>query len=389
MKSKVYILCCIIYFVSNALYGGENSYIIDGIAVIENNNIALARASAIEDAQKKAINQYISGLIPSDLIVSNYKILDERIFSKVVNFVSSYKVIGENREGDIFRVKVEVFLTVDALKQTLAESGLVFIKGEYPRLLLMISEGTIDGNFYWWWDITKEVKRGICEDNIITQMEQRGFLFIDPEVVRQKIESEKIPQSMDLSVDILRKIGRDNGVDIVIFGKGTLRKGEDVDGSTLKLYYAKLSIIALYVESGKIIFESSEEAGGLNFVPEIAVKNAYKKVSDILAKELADVVERFWKEEVIKAQNIFIEIKNASKLEDIEKFLTAIKKINNVKKAEIRSFSQDSSLIEAEIYNISGESFASQIIANIEDKQEYRLMNIKSDRIIFTKEQKQ
>lgn len=389
MKSKVYILCCVIYFVFYALYGGENSYIIDGIAVIENNNIALARTSAIEDAQKKAINQYISGLIPSDLIVSNYKILDERIFSKVVNFVSSYKVIGENREGDIFRVKVEVFLTVDALKQTLAESGLVFIKGEYPRLLFMISEGTIDGNFYWWWDITKEVKKGICEDNIITQMEQRGFLFIEPEVVRQKIESEKIAQSMDLSVDILRKIGRDNGVDIVIFGKGTIRKGEDVDGSTLKLYYAKLSIIALYVESGKIIFESSEEAGGLNFAPEIAVKNAYKKVSDILAKELADVVERFWKEEVIKAQNIFIEIKNAAKLEDIEKFLIAVKKINNVKKAEIRSFSQDSSLIEAEIFNINLESLASQIMANIEDKQGYRLMNIKSDRIIFTKEQKQ
>ncbi len=389
MKSRAHILFCLIFFVSYTVNGEQNPYIIDGVAVIENNNIALARSSAIEDAQKKAINQYISGLIPSDLIVSNYKILDERIFSKAIQFISSYKVLGEIREGDIFRVKVEVFLTVDELKQTLAESGLAFIKGEHPRLLLMISEEAIDGNIYFWWDITKEVKKGICDDNIINQLKQRGFLFIEQAVVRQKIESEGIVQSMDLSIDMLSKIGRDNGADIVIFGKGTLSKGEDVDGATLKLYYAKLSVIALYVESGKIIFEESEEAGGLNIVPEIAVKNAYKKVSDILVKKLGDAVEKFWKEEVIKAQNIFIEIKNYGKIEDIEMFLSAIKKINNVKKAEIRAFSQDSSLIEAEIYNISEESLASRIMANIEDKQKCRLLNIKSDRIIFTMEQTQ
>lgn len=393
MKTKIssilYFLFCIIFFISYAVYSEENSFIIDGIAVIENNNIALARASAIEDAQKKTINQYISGLIPSDLIISNYKILEERIFSKIVNFISSYKVLSENREGNIFRARVEVFVTIDALQQTLAESGLVFSRGEYPRVLLMISEETIEGNFSWWWDTTKEVKKGICEDNIVSQMKQRGFLFIEQEVVRQKIQGDATIQSMDLSIDILRRIGRDNGADIVIFGKGLLRKGEDVEGSTLKSYYAKLSVMALYVESGKTILEASEEAGGLNIAPEVSVKNAYKKVSDILVKKIADVTEKFWREEVIKAQDIIIEIKNPATLEDVQMLLPAIQKIKNVKKAELRAFSQDSSLIEVEIFNINLESLASQIMENIGDKQKYRLLNIKSDRIIFIIEQKQ
>lgn len=387
--SRLYFLFFIIFFESNIVYGEQNSFIIDGIAVIENDNIASARVSAIEDAQKKAINQYISGFMPSDLIASNYKILDEQIFSKAVNFVSSYKVLSENREGNIFKTRVEVFITIDALQQTLAESGLLFSRGENPRVLVMISEETIDGSFSGWGDINMEVKTGICEDNIVSKMKQRGFLLIEPAVVRQKIEGDSTIQSMDLSIDTIRKLGKDNGADIVIFGECALRKGEDVEGSTLKLYYAKLTTKALYIESGKTILEASDEAGGLNITPEGAVKNAYKKVSDIIGERIADVIEKFWREEVIKAKDILIEIKNPAKLEDIQMLISAIQKVKNVKKAEPRAFSRDSSLIEAEVFNINLESLASRIMENIDTKQKYRVQSIKSDRIIFIIEEKQ
>jgi len=380
---RLYLLSCIILFGYYIVYGEQNSFIIDGIAVIENNNIALARVSAIEDAQKKAINQYISGLIPTNLIVSNYNILEEQVFSKIVNFISSYRVLSENREGDLFRVRVEVFITIDALKQTLAESGLVFFRGEHPRVLVMISEATIDGNFSWWWKINDtEVKKGICEDNIVSQLKKRGFLSIEPDIVKQKIQGDATTQSMDLSIDTIRKIAKDNGADIVISGKGILRKGEDVEGSTLKSYYAKLSVKAVYVESGETILEASEESGGLNISPEVSVKNAYKKVSDILGEKIADMIEKFWSEEVIKAQDIFIEIKNPRQLEDVQLLLSAIQKIKNVKRAELRA-SHDSSLIEAEVFNINLQSLASQILENIEVKQKFHIMNIKSDRIVI------
>jgi hypothetical protein len=361
----------------------QNSFVIDGIAVIENNNIAAARVAAIQDAQKKAINQYISGLVPSDLIVSNYKILEEHIFSKIVNFVSSYKVLSESRDGNIYRTSVEVFITVDTLQKALAEAGLIFTRGEYPRVLIMISEETADGNFDWWWNRDTEIKKGICGENIANKIKQRGFVFIEPEVVRQKLENDASAQNMDLSIDTIRKIGRDNGADIVIYGKGTLRKGEDVEGSTLKSYYAKLLIKALYIETGKTVFEAEDEAGGLNIVPEVAVKNAYKKVSDVLGEKIVDAIEKFWKEEVIKAQNIFIEIKNPEKLDEVLTLLPAIQKIKNVRRAELRAFSQDSSLIEAEIFNITLESLAAQIMSNLELQQKYQVLSIKSDRIVF------
>ncbi len=385
MNTKIYrvFLISILFFVIHITAEEQDFFLIDGIAVIEKDDIASARTAAIEDAQKKALNQYISGLIPSDLIVNNYKILEEKIFSKTVDFISSYKVISENREGDIFRIRVEISVTIDALQRALSESGLIFSRGEYPRVLIMIAEQRIDGGFNWWWNRDSETRPGICEDNILQQMKKRGFIFIEPDVVKQKIEGDASAQNMDLSVDTVRRIGRDNGADIVIFGKGLLRKGEDVEGSTLKLYYAKLSLQALYIESGKVILNAGEEAGGLNINPEVSVKNAYKKVSDLLGVKTGDVIEKFWRENVIKARNIYIEIRNPRGLEDVRMVLSAVQKIKNVKRAEIMAFSKGSSLIESEIFNINPESIASLIFENIEDTQRYQVINIKSDRIII------
>lgn len=382
-KIKVYIFLFISFIGTHYVIADSNPVIMDGIAVIERNNIASARASAIEDAQKKAINQFISGMIPADLIVSNYKILEEKIFSRAVSFVKSFKVLAESREGEIFRVKVEIYLINSAIENALSEAGLLFTKGEYPRVLAMISEQTIDGRFLRWWGKDGGSEKGISEEGLKNWMKQKGFTVIEPEIVLKKIGDENISVADFQSIEELAKFGRIAGADVLIYGETVLRKGNDVEGSTLKSYYAKLSVKGIYVDTGKIIFETSEEAGGIHRELETSAKNAIKKVSDIIGEKITEIIERFWKEEVIKIKTIFLEIRNPERVDDIETLLSAVQKVKNVKHAEVRSFSHGISTIEAEVLNISPEILSLQIQDNLTRKNRFHVLDVKSDRIIF------
>jgi hypothetical protein len=358
--------------------------VVDGIAMIENKDIASARVAAINDAQKKAVNQFIFALVPSDIIMNNYKIIEEKIYSRIIDFITSYKVISESPEGDIFHVRVEIILSEEILKQALSEAGLLFYRGDSPKVLVMISEQDIDGGFGWWWGKSENIKRGICESTIEEIMRKRGFAVIDPGMVVQRLQNVEEIQKRDLPFGVLVKIGKNSGADMVVFGECILHKGVDVEGSSLKSYKANLNVRAIYVPGEKTIFNDNGEAWGIHSDPMVSSRNSFKKVADLVGEKVVQTMETYWKDEVIKLRNIIVELIKPEKLGDVQTILEATQKVENVKNARMRAFSPQSSIIEVDILNLSTESLAGKILENIGDKQRYSIKSITSDRIVFS-----
>lgn len=381
---KIKLLLLTFAFASTLYSADEGAVTIDGISIIEENNIAKARISAIDDAHKKAINQFISSLVPSNVLQNNFKNLDEKVFSRSLDFINSYKVVSETIEGNILRVKVDVFLNADALEKVISQLGLAFFRGEEPRVIVMIAEQGMDGKFSWWWNMDEEGVKGICDSVLYNRMKEHNFVTIEPNVVREKIGEDKTLQVMEPDGEVLRRIGKDSGVDIVFYGQARIARGTQIEGSTLRTCDAKLSLRALHIDSGKVIFDDNYGAGGVHTEESLACKNALKKVSDIAGESVIPEVEQFWRDDVLKIKDFFIEIKNKHKLEDVDALLAVVQRIKNVRNAQMKAFSPGSSLIQAEVMGLTADSLASEIMQDTGINQRFEIIARNKDRIIFS-----
>ena len=85
MKRPVWfswLTCLVIILLAlNAKAQDTKTVTAEGVAAIQGNNLDIARDAAIEDAQKRAVEQAIGILIDSQTQVENYQLISDKILS--------------------------------------------------------------------------------------------------------------------------------------------------------------------------------------------------------------------------------------------------------------------------------------------------------------------
>jgi hypothetical protein len=79
----------------------------EGMAVIMNNRVDIAREKALDGALRSAVEKVVGVMVTSSSEVENFQLKLDRILSESKGFISNYKIISEKRQGDQFEVTVE------------------------------------------------------------------------------------------------------------------------------------------------------------------------------------------------------------------------------------------------------------------------------------------
>ena len=123
----------------------------EGVAAIQGNARDIARDAAIEDAQKRAVEQAIGILIDSQTQVENYQLISDKILSQTKGYIKRYNVASEAVDSGLLRVSINAEVALGQLTDDLTGIGILLGQLHKPRTMIMIAEQNIGHEWYAWW----------------------------------------------------------------------------------------------------------------------------------------------------------------------------------------------------------------------------------------------
>ena len=132
----------------------QKMVVVTGVAVLQGENIAGARQTAVQDALRQAVEQGVGMLMNATSILKNDELM-EKIYTNTQGYITRYEIIKERKERNgLYRVKVQAGVKTGALRDTLVKLGIIKAMMDYPRIMIIpylspaghLARGTGGGN---------------------------------------------------------------------------------------------------------------------------------------------------------------------------------------------------------------------------------------------------
>jgi hypothetical protein len=98
---------------------------VQGAAKIKQNNVAVAREEAIQNALEKAILEAASRILSVPAKDENFQLIKNVLLSEPDKYVYNYKITDENRQPQTFSVNVNIVVAFLVLKNDLNKMGFI------------------------------------------------------------------------------------------------------------------------------------------------------------------------------------------------------------------------------------------------------------------------
>jgi len=243
-----------------------------GYATIFDNDTALARDRATDDAKSKLVRKVLGETVSGTSIMENYELVANIVEAKSYGLVKNVEIIKKWQEGTEYFVTiegtVEPAVVEDAIEDALERYG-------RPKFMVLISE-KFNG---------KQNIPGFTETEMLIQeiMGNSGFQFVDAAMTQELMKREKSKMkkavSGQVSDDVQDLLLDDAGAEVIIVGTAetkaqgaaTLRR---MGATEMKSRSAIIRIKAIDVYTGNILASTSKQAPGLHIEDETASKKA-------------------------------------------------------------------------------------------------------------------
>ncbi len=335
------LLSFMILFAASSASAQESKMVAaEGVAVIQQGRMDIARDQALEDAQKRAVEQAIGILINSQTQVENYQLISDNILSQTKGYIKRYDVSGEVTEGTLLRVRINAEVSLGKLGDDLSAIGILLGQMHKPRTMVMIAEQNIghEWNAWWWGPRGQQTDVGVVENTIMDKFTQKGFEFVDHQVAAKEIKVTSAYQVQDLNADQARILGSEAGAEVVITGKAVSKIQGEVGGG-MKSAQADLSARAVRTDTGQVIASATTHAAAVHISEVTAGIEALKKAANDASDQMLAKILAVYSKEVGGLRSINITINGLDKTQFV-KFKDALRnQVRSIKDLHERSFS--------------------------------------------------
>ncbi|HTP05760.1 MAG TPA: flagellar assembly protein T N-terminal domain-containing protein [Nitrospirota bacterium] len=311
----------------------------EGVASIQQGAVDMARDAALEDAQKRAVEQAIGILIDSQTQVENYQLISDKILSQTKGYISRYNVTGETQEGPLLRVRITAEVSLGKLNDDLSAIGVLLGQMHKPRTMIMIAEQNIGHEWYAWWlgYHGEQTDIGVVENTFMDVFTQKGFEFIDHATAAKEIRVTSAYKTQDLSVEQARTLGNQADAEVVIVGKALAKLYGDIGGG-MKSVQADISAKAVRTDTGQVIATATAHAAAVHITDTTAGIEALKKASNQAAEQMMEKILAVYSQEAGGTRPISITITGLNKTQFV-KFKDALRnQVRGIKDLHERSF---------------------------------------------------
>jgi hypothetical protein len=345
-------LCAYLFIVASALplMAQETKTVTaEGVAAIQGNALDIARDAAIEDAQKRAVEQAIGILIDSQTQVENFQLISDNILAQTKGYIKQYTIAGETVDGTLLRVRINAEVALDKLTDDLGAIGILLGQMNKPRTIVMIAEQNVGQHIYAWWSEPQgqDSDMGAVENAFMDRFTQKGFEFIDHDVAIKDIRVTKAYRVPNLSIAQAKTLAGQVDAEVVIIGKAVAKLYGDVGGG-IKSVQADLTARAVRVDTGQVIATASTHAAGVHISEITAGTEALKKAANEAADEMIAKILAVYSKETGSTRSINITITGLNKIQFV-KFKDVLKnQVRGIKALHERSFTGSTAKISVD-----------------------------------------
>lgn len=337
---KFYAIFALFLSLSAFVFAQETKVIqSEGVATI-GTDPAAARDKAVEDALRRAVEQAVGTMIESETAVENYQLLSDRIYSQSSGYVKNYKILSENKEGNLLRVKVEAEVSSGAIGNDLSGIGILQRRLKYPRVMVMIVENNVLNSASMWNVYT--VSNSQAESTISERLKARGFNVVDPHYQRKILNEQEARDAWEGNYDVAGKFGKKIGAEVVIVGQAaSTRSANNIYGSDLLSVTSTLTASAVKAGTGEVLAQSSAQGTAAHINEVAALQQALAKASDKIAEDLISGIVTAWQREASGVRSLAMEVNGISP-QEVEKLKTTLENMRGVTEVLVRNISEGS-----------------------------------------------
>ena len=272
----------------------------EGVGVIIDDNTAIARDQAIQDALRLVVEQAAGTMVSSETLVQNYEVLRDQIYSKSQGYIQRYEVTDESVEGNLYKVKIQASVAAGNLKNDLMALGLLMARKNMPRVMIMVAEQNVGMHYYnYWWGVKAgTADLSITENVLMEKLTRKGFHIVDHAMTSKTLEIKAPYKIESLNNDAVRSIGNLYDAEVVIYGKALSKLAGSVLGTSMKSAQADISLRVVSTDTGRVIASSTHHAAAVHPNEVTAGAEALKIATDAIADQLLNQIVNQWSQDV-------------------------------------------------------------------------------------------
>ncbi len=348
---KVFALTCMIISITEFSAGAQETRTVsaEGVAAIQGDARDIARDAAIEDAQKRAVEQAIGILIDSQTQVENYQLISDKILSQTKGYIKRYNVTGETVDSNLLRVRINAEVALGQLTDDLTGIGILLGQMHKPRTIAMIAEQNIGSEWYgWWWGAHgQQTDFSVVESAFMDKFTEKGFEFIDPQVAAKDLRVTAAYRVQDLTAAQAKTLGSQVDAEVVITGKALARLYGQIGGG-MKSAQADVTARAVRTDTGQVIASVITHAAAVHISEITAGTDALRKAANQAADELIGKILALYSKETGGTRPVNITISGLNKTQFV-KFKDVLRnQVRGIKDLHERGFSGDTARISVD-----------------------------------------
>jgi len=286
-----------------------------GTGMIEEDNVDKAREKAIKSALARAVEATVGKILPPKLIISNFQLLNDRIYNPVQKFVNKFRVLAEAQSNEYYRVFVKSTISVDTIRSNLKEIGVKAKKKSFPSILMFITEQNIHQEPYQWWRIKPLApKFNPAASELNNILKQKKYKIIDPAKWVRKLWALSEFQQDNLETTDAIQFSKSINAQIVLIGNVKAFPSVGVFGSGMASIDAEIQLQAYQPQTGMLIAETIQTARAVKDNEIISAKEAISKAAKQAADTLTKQIEAGLKKAAINAAQVELLVSGTKKL---------------------------------------------------------------------------
>jgi Flagellar assembly protein T, N-terminal domain len=312
----------------------------EGVAAIQGDARDSARDAALEDAQKRAVEQAIVILIDSQTQVENYQLITDKILSQTKGYIKHYNIAGETIDSGLLRVRINAEIALGRLSDDLTGIGILLDRMHKPRTMVMVAEQNIGRGVYAWWlgAQGEQTDISVVENTFRDKFTKEGFEFIDHEIAAKEIEVTGAIRINDLSAAQAKTLASQADAEVVIIGKAIAKRYGEIGGGRTSAQ-ADLSARAMRIDTGQVIATATTHATAVHVSEIAAGAEALRKASNQAADELIEKILAVYAQETGGTRSVNITIMGLNKTQFAKFKDVLLNRVRGIRDLHERSFS--------------------------------------------------
>jgi hypothetical protein len=256
----------------------------EGLAAVAfEGGTATARDEALDDALRKAVEQGVGAYVDAESVVENFQLISDRIYYRTSGYVSSYSVIFEEEQGDLYRVVIRAVVKTGEIEDDLAAIGILLAQQGRPRLMVLVEELEEHSG-------EPSCSGAMFETMLMEHFSELGFPVVDAATVAGIIRQDQERLILDGDDETASLLGLEAGAEIVVAGTATLsEESRLIAGSARTVYDFQVSCRAINTRTAQVLAASATSTE-LPF----SESQARSSAADTTAAELAEAILSGW-----------------------------------------------------------------------------------------------